>query len=114
MVCSLEMRNNFSILGLLVAMGAIGGGTRLGERDIKAMPRMREPGEKRQRAPRQGDTASHGAIWRGGAPTTDRDKKRVALREVRNRIARHSNYKGWCGDPESGLAHSGPFYGDGY
>jgi hypothetical protein len=93
MVCSLEMRNNFSILGLLVAMGAIGGGSRIGERDVKVMPRMREPGEKRQRAPRKGDTASHGAIWRGASNPK---------RDAANLRAAQMNYKGWCGRAESG------------
>lgn len=95
MVCSQEMRNNFSILGLLVAMGAIGGGERFSARKI-TFPHIPLPSDKKEkvrRMPRQGDTASHGAIWRGASSPK---------RDAANLRAAQMNYKGWCGRPESG------------
>lgn len=93
MVCSLEMRNNFSIMGLLVAMGAIGGGNKFNAREIAALPRPREQGDKPQRATRRGDSASHGFIARGES---------TPKRDAANLRAAQMNYKGWCGRQESG------------
>lgn len=93
MVCSLEMRNNFSILGLLVAMGAIGGGNKFNSRTMPVPPLPSGPREKLQRAPRKGDTASHGAIWRGASSPK---------RDAANLRAARMNYKGWCGREEAG------------